>query len=202
MPTGIINKTINVAGISVSAVIQRTGEGSIGQDPVTLPAGQAGTLSTRTDNDTGVVTVAEGHGITDADTVDVYFDDGVRYGMSVTAYDSTTITVDGGAGDNLPAEDDTVIVGVRTEVNMDVDGDDIQMIVAVCDQRAHLVFQDSGPLTLAAVEIPTANEPWEWAADTAIANPLTGNAVDAVQVSNGSTTEATLRIALIYDSVV
>ena len=80
MPTGTISKTIAIAGINVAAQAQRTDNGQIAQE-VTLPAGKAGSLTTRTDDDTGVATLTPGHGITTSDTVDVYWAGGVRYGM-------------------------------------------------------------------------------------------------------------------------
>ena len=67
-----ITATISVAGVTVDSVTQRTAAGLIGQAP-TLAAGLAGTLTTRTDEDTGIITLASAeHGITAADTVDVY----------------------------------------------------------------------------------------------------------------------------------
>lgn len=70
-----------------------------------------GTLSTRTDADTGIATVSSGHGVTTNDTVDVFWNAGQVYGMTVTASDSTTISIDGGSGDDLPIADTEI--GIR-----------------------------------------------------------------------------------------
>ncbi len=76
-----------------------------------------GQLTTRTDADTGVVTVISdsdtGHGITTSSTVDVYWQSGQRIGMSVTAVTAKAVTVDGGAGDDLPTLNDYVWVKVQ-----------------------------------------------------------------------------------------
>ncbi len=76
-----------------------------------------GSLSTRTDDDTGVVTVIsdsnDGHGITTASTVDVYWQSGQRIGMSVSAVTNKAVTVDGGDGDALPTLNDYVWVKVQ-----------------------------------------------------------------------------------------
>lgn len=198
MPTAQITSTLTIGGVTKSATISRTADAMV-QHEITLTAGDAGTLTTRTDNDTGVITLGA-HTITDADTVDVYWDGGVRYGMTVTAYDGTTITVDSGAGDNLPTEDDAVVVGVRQTVNSDFDGDNAQLVALVSTYRAHAAFIDSGSATLKAVELPTSDEPWYWAADNGHTNPLTGNAVDTIEVSSGSTSGGTLYIWALYDS--
>ncbi len=71
----------------------------------------AGTLSTRTDADTGIATLASGHGITTNDTVDVFWNAGQIYAMTVTASASTTIGIDGGSGDDLPIA--TTVIGIR-----------------------------------------------------------------------------------------
>ena len=85
-----------------------------------LAAAIIGTLSTRTDNDTGVLTVPTGHGITASDTVVVsWLAAGVRtyrYNVDVTGVTSTTISIDLGAGTNLPSSSTAVTIVIqRTE---------------------------------------------------------------------------------------
>jgi len=92
-----------------------------------IAAAQTGTLTTRTDADTGVATLSTGHGIETGDVVDVYFAAGVRYGMDATVA-TNAVTVDGGAGDDLPDQDDAVTVVVQTAVEVNFDGDDAQII--------------------------------------------------------------------------
>ena len=198
MPTGQINRVSQIGGMSIEGVVTRTFDGQLGHS-IALPAGTAGTLTTRTDDDTGVATLDSGHGLSTSDVVDVYWDGGMRYGMVATVA-GDAITIDLGSGDNLPTQDDAVVVTLQVEINSDFDGDDVQMIVAMCDQRASIDFQDSGDASLAHVELP-ADEQWDWVADQGIANPLTGNAVDAIHASNSSsTTAATLKIGVGYDS--
>ncbi len=62
----------------------------------------ASELTTRTDADTGILTVATGHGVTTNDTLDVFWSAGRIHGMTVTGTTSTTISIDGGSGDDLP----------------------------------------------------------------------------------------------------
>lgn len=102
---------------------------------VAIPAALEAELTTRTDNDTGVLTVASGHGVTTDDTVDLYTTAGVliRKDMDVTAVGGTTISIDAGSGSNLPALNSDVIVCVQTLFTCLIDGDDIQFIVMGLD---------------------------------------------------------------------
>jgi len=200
MPVGSISYLGSLGGISINGTLTRSGTGYLPGQEVSLPAAKAGTLSTRTDDDTGILTVESGHGITDTDTVDVFWSGGVRYGVDVTATTATTIEIDAGSGDNLPTVDSAITVAKLVEIDIDFDGDNLELIVALSNLRAHLDFQDSTPTSLEVVEL-TANEPWIWAADTSITNPLTGNPVDTIQAANGdSSAAATLKLGGIYNS--
>lgn len=86
-----------------------------------------GELTTRTDDNTGVITVVSasngGHGITTSETVAVFFDDGTTSGeikgMPVSAVTNKAITVDGGSGEVLPAVNSLVtlkVVGAQSTI--------------------------------------------------------------------------------------
>ena len=152
MPTFSYNVNLSIGGVNIARGVPRTGDHPNPYE-VTLPAGKAGTLSTRTDNDTGVATVASGHGITTSDKVDVYWSGGMRYGMSVTATTSTTISVDAGAGDNFPVAATAIVVTKQVSVNTAIDGDNIQVIGILAEYAtnpspavmSHVHFQSSAP---------------------------------------------------------
>ena len=203
MPTATINLSGSIGGVSIQGIISRTAEGQISQE-VSLPAGEAGSLKTRTGDDEGVFTIT-GHSFQVNDIIDVYWSGGLRYGMKVTAVAGDDVTAGGvggpGAGDNLPAQDTAVVVDEQVVINTDFDGDDLEMIAVHSNRRGHVDFQDSGSASLKAQEL-TVNEPWWWASGTGVANPLTGNPVDKALVSNGdSANAATLKIGVLYDSV-
>src|SRR6185369_12276008 len=105
-----INKTFSVAGLSMSEIRTISGEGGLAPLEVSVPAGKAGTLTTRTDNDTGTATLGAGHGILTGDRVDVYWIGGHRYGMTVGTVAGTSVPLDLGAGDNLPTAATAIVV--------------------------------------------------------------------------------------------
>ena len=68
-----------------------------------------GTLTARTDANTGVVTAA-GHGLTTGDYADVFWSGGARDHMDVGTVSGSDVPVDGGTGSDLPAKDTEVII--------------------------------------------------------------------------------------------
>ncbi|KKK87215.1 hypothetical protein LCGC14_2755450, partial [marine sediment metagenome] len=103
-----IKKNIGMGGKQFSESSSITGDGVILHD-VSIPAADAGELTTRTDADTGVITVDDsGHAITDSDKVDVYWADGSRRGMSVSSVSGALVSIDAGSGDDLPTNGTTV----------------------------------------------------------------------------------------------
>lgn len=195
-----IQSTVQCGGVSVQSTITREEEGSVTPYNSTIAAGSSGTLTTRTDDNTGVVAAATGHGIVTSDTVDVYWAAGVRYGMTATV-SGDNITVDLGAGDVLPAATTALVITKQIEVNADFDGDDMALFYAYASCRAHLDFQDSGSASLFAVELDDENPLYWWANETEITRPITGNPVAAIFISNGTTSAGTLKTGALVSTV-
>lgn len=127
-----------------------------------LAAAQTGTLSTRTDDDAGVASLSTGHGITTGMVCDVYWSGGVRYGMDATV-STNDVTLDGGAGDVLPAQSTAVTVVQQTEINLNFDGDDMLFIVVTYRNAsdstacAHVDFQDAGDASIQEIDLVVEN---------------------------------------------
>jgi hypothetical protein len=192
--TGTITYGISVGTGLIQASVSRSNESllvcDIGSDK--LNAGKAGSLTTRTDNDTGVVTAGAGHGIATSDKVDVHWAiDGVRYvrrGMTATV-DGNNITVDAGAGSNLPAQDTAVVVAKQAVATETFDGDDLDMFMVKATKPASLDFVDAGGVSVGAILL-NEGEPFVWVSNQGPARPITGNAVASIKITPG-TTEAT-----------
>ena len=201
MPIGTISNNIALAGISIQSSISRTASGQISHE-LTLPAAEAGTLSTRTSDTAGTATLASGHGISTGVVVDIFWDGGVAYGATVGTVSGTSVPFTGAGGDVLPAQGTAITMDKQVEINTDFDGDDMKMLAVVCTKRGHIHFQEEDGTGIEAQEL-LAQEGWTWATDTGITNPLAGNPVGQVMVSNGdSTGTATLKIGVLYDSEV
>jgi hypothetical protein len=196
--TGTYSGQVNVGGVSAYGNISRSAVSQQGHS-IAAPAGKAGTLTTRTDNNTGVATLGTGHGLVQTDKVDVYWAAGRRYGMDVGVVVDLVVPIDGGAGDNLPDQATALVVCKRVPVAAAVDGDDVVMLALSATKRCHVVLLDDGDAVLYAAEL-LANEPQVWALGAGIVNPLAGLAVASAAVTNGdSTAEATVVIAFMFD---
>jgi len=196
MSTARITTVAEIAGLSIQGIASREKSGGVALDPA-LPAAVVAALTTRTDNNTGVVTLPANHGIVNG-KIDLYWAGGVRYGMDgiVTV---NALAIDLGAGDNLPDDESAVIVSNQVAIDVDVDGDLLAALAAACPTRAHLDFQDDADASLLAVEI-AAGEVYEWHADSEVTNPLAGDVVASLKASNGEATAATLKVGILYDS--
>ena len=200
MPTIRLSTTVSIGGVSISGRTDRTAEGQVGQQ-VSLAAGKTGTLTTRTDNDTGVATMTAGHGLTTGDKCDVFWATGARYGMAATVA-TNAVTLDAGGGDNLPTTSTALVVCKETVITSVFDGDTALMLAAMSTQRGYVQFQESDNTVIFATELGTANEPFTWVYDQGIANPITGDPVGQIVVSNASsTTAATFTVGALLDTV-
>jgi hypothetical protein len=193
--TASSTRTTTIAGVTITTVVNRSEE-EASRLSLDMPAGIAGTITTRTDADTGVLTVSSGHGITTSDIVSVFWADGTAHNFTVSATTSTTITIDAGDGDDLPVVTTAIVVSKQQPFDLLLDGDSLVMMVIKCANRAMVDFRSSAPASLLQY-IMAANEGRDWASGLDITNPLAGDTVATVHVANGATTAASVEIGLL-----
>jgi hypothetical protein len=201
MQTSTITGSVSVGGINFTSRVSRSAEGQVSHI-VDLDAGQAGDISAA-----GVDELTTGHGIEAADVVDVHWvAAGVqkcRRGLLVDVANANDIEFDevpAGEGDALPAVDTEVVVSVQVEINTDFDGDDVELIGCMSTKMGMADFRNDTPASLSAVKL-VSGEAWTWASGQNIANPLTGDPVDKIIVSNGEVAAARIYVGVLYQSV-
>lgn len=189
---------------SINQSVVRSGDSKIDVE-ITLPAGTDGSLTTRTDANTGVVTVSS-HSITSSDTVDVYWSGGRRYGVDVTATTSTTISIDLGSGDDLPSTSTALTIVKQVSFNLALDGDNAKIVGVAYDvpgasgYGCRVTLVDGGSATIAGLDLD-ANVPNIVDIEGGQTNIYTGNPITAGTASNGSSSEAaTLKFQAIVDA--
>lgn len=199
--TGKCNQTLSLPGVSISTTIDRSASGGVPPQDVAVPAAKAGTLSTRTDNTDGELTMTDtDHGIETGDKITIFWADGIAYQATVGTVVGKAVPFTGAKGDNLPAKDTAITAGVIVVLDVDFDGDKLKMFAAMSNRRGHVVFEDSGDAVLSAAEL-VANEPYFYIDGVTATNPLAGNPVDEVHVANGdATAAASFKMGGVYDS--
>lgn len=188
--------SISGSGLSMQSAIIRTGSSPIGfSDP--LSAAKTGTLTTRTSDTVGTLTMSADHGITTAAVIDLYWDGGVRYGVTVGTVATNSVPFSLGAGDNLPIATTAITAVVQQTVNIFIDGDETELLAMELRTNdrslriaGHVDFFDVGDVRIAEVDL-VSNVPQVWDIGGGSANPFTGNPITYAKVSTGgsSTTE-------------
>ena len=187
-----------IAGAPLNSTLSRSADGAIRHGPISLPAADAGTLSTRTTDTSGVATIT-GTALQIGDTIDIYWDGGRRYDVDVDNVVGDDVTFSGGAGDILPAESTALTAAEQVSIETDFDGARLVAIGALANVRGHLSFRE-GSATELSVDL-TAKEAWFWVDQSTAANPLASTVVDTVKASQaGSSAAATLDMGVLYDS--
>jgi hypothetical protein len=162
-----------------------------------LPAAKGGALTTRTDDNTGELTMEGGHGITDAARLDVYWDGGSRYGMTVGTVAVNQVPIDGGTGDVLPADETAITAMVPEVITLDVEGDDVIGLVVKGSDLSTVVFREAAADAL-AVEVLEANGVYSWR-DGQSTNPLAGTTLVSILMSHQSEEEANVEVIVLHD---
>lgn len=165
---------------------------------VTLPAAKAGTLSTRTDANTGTLTLGSGHGVTTGARLDLYWVGGSRRGIVVGTVAGTSVPIDLGDGDDLPTATTEITAMVPQSEACIVAGDDVEGLAVYGTGRSTFVFaltDDSESYARVIEALGTDN----WRNGDGDANPLAGDAITQVFLSHGEITEKTLRFAVLYN---
>lgn len=205
MPIANLSLSVNCGGVLISKSWQREGEHPNPYE-VELPAADAGALTTRTGDDSGVVTMEEAdHGLESDDVVDVYWDGGMRYGMTA-AVSELAVTLSGGAGDDFPAKDTEVQVCLQVVIPTQIDGDQaacfalsLEYADSTSTAKGHVDMQDSGDATVKAHNLD-ANKPVLYDVDAEVANPITGNPITQSFASHNDTVNAaTIKIVALED---
>lgn len=151
-----------------------------------------GVLTVRTDLNTGSLTMDSGHGILTGDRLDIFWldPDGVtrKCQRAVTAGTVATnvVPIDLGVGDDLPLAASAVTVQVATFEDFVVTGNNVVGILISADYPAQVTFTTSVPAELHAVLTDGTEDGYAWLGTGDGVNPLAGDAVTRVYITNGS----------------
>jgi hypothetical protein len=173
----------------VTAVEAADGSAVVREDVRPLvPAAKVGQLTTRTDADTGILTMTSGHGITTGAKLDVFWATGSRRNLTVGTVATNSVPIDGGSGDDLPENLTAVTAMVPVEKPFTVNGDDAEFLAVKSEAEGYAVFADTfgSDIPDATFRVTPASGK-VWGAATGGDSPIAGVSTSLVKFSHGST---------------
>ena len=203
---GTVQIVISAAGKTIQCAFAREEVGGIPPIEKTLAAGNAGTLSTRTNDTDGTLTLAADHDIETGDTICIGWTDAngvVKCARLATVgtVAGTSVPFTGATGDVLPAEAYSIVADEVVDLDADWDGDKAVLFGAEFNAGAGIaIYEDSGNNVLKAWVAQAAQEPLPYWSNSGITNPITGNPVDEVRIANLCTSANTYKSTGIYKS--
>lgn len=209
MAEGTITIGVNIGGLSFQKSVKRTADHSNTYGPITLNAAKSGTLSTRTNDTDGELTMSGGHGITNGQIIDIYWASGVTFGATVGTVNVNAVPFTGGTGDVLPAQSTAITAAVQQVINTQIDGDAISLMGLIMESSSlestvagHIVFHDASHASIEEIDL-VANAGKAWDITGGDTNVFTGNAITHAHATRGAvtTTETiTLKVMSLEDS--
>ena len=155
--------------------------------PSSVPAAQPGTLTTRTGDRAGTLTMTNaGHGIITGQRFDLYWTGGSCFGVIAGTVSGTSIpftTVQG--GDVLPAAATAIIAGIAQSVAFELAGDNISALVcgrATANVRCYYVFTEALSVLALAV-LNQSGLVYVWDGTTKATGPVGSGPIGSASIS-------------------
>jgi hypothetical protein len=175
-----------------------TGEASLSAAP-TIPAAKEATLTTRTNDTSGVLTMTTGHGYTTGSRCDLYWTNadgtegncyGVVLGTVPAAPGDTAVPIASVAGDDpLPLDETDVVICKCVEVPLAFLGNNARAIVAQAPQARSYFVMNDGTYNLNPQHVSEGGM-YYWHEELAVTNPLADDSLTRVFISHDDTNQA------------
>ena len=158
-----------------------------------IPGVKAGTLTVRTNDTVGTITLNPGHGLVTG-RIDLYWTGGKRRGVTGTVTgDSLAIT--GGAGDNLPALNSAINAVNPVSETFNVNGAALTVLCVSgpAGLRSQVVFAEANDTSVLFVDLTTTVYNYEWVSGSGVTNPYGAGVSTKVWLSHESASAQDLR---------
>ncbi len=185
MATARLRNRLTIGGETYEFKFDVETDGSAFKDK-TVAAAKTGQLTTRTDNNTGTLTMTGGHGITTAAFLFLFWEGGARRTVAGTV-STNSVPIDNGAGDDLPANLTNVTAFVADSESVLMTGNDIVAIQFFAPRLGAVQVTDASDVELDARTL-AAGEAYIWYTGSGVTGPLAGDAVAKVKFGNGDST--------------
>lgn len=150
-----------------------------------VPAAQPASLTTRTDNTHGTLTMTNsGHGIITGQRIDIQWAAGQTYNVTVGTVSGTSVPITLSTG-TLPAAATAITVGIPQQTLIAITGDNLSALLFVMPAATsgYVVMATSAPADENAQYIAAAGS-YSWYTGSGITNPLAGVTIASVWISH------------------
>lgn len=197
MPETATNKRTAVVDGTTYEFSEAISGSAIERARPSVPAAKAGTLTTRTDDDTGTFTMASGHGFSTADLISVFWTGGKRHAMTATVT-GDSVVLDGGTGTVLPSAATAITAMKPTEVAFSVTGSAVLLLVGSCEVPGYIrIMDNAGTPAQAALLTVTTADSYVWSSTNGVTNPLNAIVTTVARFTHGSTSAQTMTLLAI-----
>lgn len=187
MPSSLTFQTV-ISGLTPTGGSKTvTDDGAEIASPESVLAAQPGTLSTRSGNFAGTLTMTNAdHGIITGQRIDLYWTGGSCFGVIAGAVSGLTIpfTIVQG-GDVLPAANTAIIVGIAKRSPFSVVGDNITALAcsrASANVRCYFVFLEASSILGLAV-LNQSGRVYVWDGTTKATGPVGSGPIGSASIS-------------------
>lgn len=197
-----MRETYTVLGMSFPRVTTLEADGAVVKTP-TIAAAKTGTLTTRTDANTGTLTMSASHGITTGARLDLYWTGGARRGITVGTVSVNSVPFDLGSGDDLPTNNTAITAMVPTSEAFVVTGDNAGALLVSSEKYGTIVFAESDDTEVAYYLVggsAGAEQSNYWTPARSATNPLASGDITKVYFSHGDSTASSLMRAVVLIS--
>jgi len=188
-----VQKTRSLGGKAYNESRTLTNDGQVGKE-VSVPAAKTGNLTTRTDANTGELTMAASHGITTGARIAIFWTvggvPGCRRGVTVGTVATNAVPIDNGYGDDLPADESAITACVEVEEAIAIDGDNYNALFAYGDAQGSISLCGADGVEDFGHHFPLGQQSYEWYTNCGVANPIVGDVITKVFFANGSSAAA------------
>jgi hypothetical protein len=213
MPNTTFESIITGGGVRIAAAINRASDGGFSAE-IEVPHGFSGSLSTRTDAETGVLTLAGGHGISTGMIIDLFWTNpsgtaGHRRGITIGTVSGNSVPVgndNSGSGDNLPTQGTAIVASARVNFNCNISQAGLSLLSlqqmfesdAAATGNSFARLTDNEASIVGGIFL-TPNEPVTYDVTGGITSPVGGDSAFGF-ISNGSPSDdAVLKIVCSQD---
>lgn len=192
------NKSVSIGGknFAEKQTIEAAGGLIVEQS---IGAAKTGVLTTRTDGDTGSLTLEVSHGVTTGQELHLFWLDAGMQKRAVCPAVGTVaaqvVPIDNCTGDVLPTAATAVTVMVPTQVDFLVDGDDLAGIAMFSESSSGTIIMEDDLVR----HFDREEQVYVWFDGDGDANPVAGDSITFVKFSHGDVEANVMRIGVVYN---